>query len=311
MQALMFKQVKPENLSTYLRKIDKMFPEFRVDVAISHEDISDYYRESFWGYALFHSWAGAIHMALSKGEKFAKNDYFRQAEEVADSLKKIDSGTVLEVGCGRGFNLRYLAEVFPSLNFIGVDLSETNAKSATANTKHLSNVKIHVGDFAALETVGDATISAIFAIETLCHSTDFQRTFWSLSRVLVPGGQLIVYDGFRNKFDSQPAELQKAINYTEKAMAVPIFPSIDEFRLLASSQRLTIDAVEDRSIEIMPNLIRLSDFAKAFFKFEPLSRIIKAILPAGLVTNSIAGLLMAVTVQVGAHRYLKVVLRKS
>jgi hypothetical protein len=60
----------------------------------------------------------------------------------------------------------------------------------------------------------------------------------------------------------------------------------------------------------MPNLIRLSDLAKAFFKIGPLSRAILAVLPRGMVANAIAGLLLAISVQSGVHRYLKLSLRK-
>lgn len=60
----------------------------------------------------------------------------------------------------------------------------------------------------------------------------------------------------------------------------------------------------------MPNLIRLSDLAKAFFKLEILSKLIMKVMPRGLVTNAIAGLLMAITVQEGVHQYLKLTLSK-
>ena len=125
----MYGKIKPENLKTYLRKIDLLFPEFRSGSKITEADVERYYSESFWGYAIFHSWSGAIHMALSPAGKFSKNDYFRQAEEVADALGGLSSEgklTTLEVGCGRGFNTRYLAEAFDQVDFLGVDISEKN-----------------------------------------------------------------------------------------------------------------------------------------------------------------------------------------
>jgi hypothetical protein len=94
-------------------------------------------------------------------------------------------------------------------------------------------------------------------------------------------------------------------------MAVPQFRTLDMFVKAAELAGLRLVIVEDRSKEIMPNLIRLSDLAKAFFKVPAISKAFLQILPRGLVANSVAGLLMAVTVQTGAHRYLKLVFEKE
>ena len=105
--------------------------------------------------------------------------------------------------------------------------------------------------------------------------------------------------------------MAKAVTYAERAMAVPTFREVETFVEAFEDAGLNCEKIEDRSQEIMPNLVRLSDIAKGFFKINVLSRIFLAILPRGLVANSVAGLLMAVTVQSQAHRYMKLILRKS
>jgi arsenite methyltransferase len=310
----MFKQVKPENVAVYLRKIDSLFPEFRAKREVTPIDVKRYYLESYWGYALFHSWAGAIHMALSRDGAFSKNDYFRQVEEVSELVADCASHkvrSVLEIGCGRGFNIYFLAQKFKDKSFVGVDISERNLRSARTQISDLRNVSLYLSDFHSLLDVEDRSTDIVFAVESLCHAMDMEQALKAIARVLVKGGKFVVFDGFRRNFVEHPEIVQKAVIYSEKAMAVPMFREVDGIVVAAEKFGLCCVQMEDRSNEIMPNLMRLSDLAKMFFKIDPLSHVIKTILPRGLVLNSVAGLLMAVTVQKGAHRYYKITFLKK
>lgn len=309
----MFRQVKVENLPTYLGKIDAIFPEFRVDTQIGVGDVDTYYRESFWGYALFHSWSGAIHMALSERGRFSKNDYFRQAEETEQILLQLNKRPlrVLEVGCGRGFNISYLASRCPNDKFVGVDLSMQNVRSARRALASLPNATIERGDFHSLSNFEEASFDVVLAVETLCHSHQIDAALGSISRVLTEGGKLIVYDGFRGAAAEDSDIATRAVTYTERAMAVPEFRTVASFVRSAQGADMNIDREENRSVEIMPNLVRLSDLAKSFFKVRMISNVALFLLPRGLVTNAVAGLLMAVTVQLGAHQYFRLVFTKA
>lgn len=309
----MFGKVKPENLPRYLRKINQLFPEYGSGQVIDVAHVKRYYAESFWGYAIFHSWAGAIHMALSPSGHFYKNDYFRQAEEVGDLLSKGVSheARILEVGCGRGFNLHYLAETFPRYKFVGVDLSDRNLVAARKDLDDLCNVSLVANDFHSLDSIATDSVSLAFAVESLCHAVDLPLAFRAISRVLKRGGRLVVFDAFRDASKELSADTLLAASYAEHAMAVPSFKRVTEFVAAAEAAGFRLEYVQDRSGHIMPNLIRLSDFAKGFFKIGPLSHVLMMLLPRALVENAIAGLLMAVTVKTGAHRYFKVCLRKA
>lgn len=309
----MFRNVKPENLPIYLEKIRKLFPEFQDKRSPNVADVKRYYAESFWGYAIFHSWAGAIHLALSPSGKFSKNDYFLQAEEIAVVLSaqgRKPKLRVVEIGCGRAFNLQYLAERFPQDSFIGVDVSERNLRAAKKQLNGLSNINLIAEDFHKLSSIETASVDMLFAVESLCHASNIDEALDAILRVLVPGGRLIVFDGFRNVATVYPEQLRTALRYSEQAMAVPSFKSLEDFVSAAKSRGFCLEYTEDRSDEVMPNLIRLSDFAKGFFKVGPLAKVVMAVVPHGLVANSIAGLLLAVTVKSGAHRYMKLALRR-
>jgi hypothetical protein len=89
-------------------------------------------------------------------------------------------------------------------------------------------------------------------------------------------------------------------------MAVARFRTAGEFRQIAGEAGWKVTNVADRSDEIMPNLLRLSDMAKGIFRIRLLTRALKARLPTGLVTNAVAGLLMPIAVQAHAHRQLSI-----
>ena len=281
----MFQKVKVENLPTYISKIEEIFPEFRDHTEVTLSDIRSYYRESFWGYAIFHSWAGAVHMALSEGGKFSKNDYFRQAEEVEAMLSSMGDRpvNVLEVGCGRGFNIAYLARRFPSVNFIGIDISASNIRSAKKINAGLRNTRFELGDFHELPETLSEKFDLVFAVETLCHSPDVGKALQSLSSVTKMGGRWIVFDGFRESSEFQDKLIEKAVLYTERAMAVPEFRTVATFSECTKLAGMSVESQTDRSAEIMPNLMRLSDLAKMFFKIKAVSKVILFILPRGLV----------------------------
>src|SRR5437660_593710 len=120
----MLRVIKPDKLSAYLKKIERTFPRLQANRPVSTDDISRYYEQSALGYALFHSSDGAIHMGISRDESFNKNDHFAQAEDIAalcESLGK--AGSVLEAGCGRGFNLGFIGSRLPQWKCIGVDIT--------------------------------------------------------------------------------------------------------------------------------------------------------------------------------------------
>lgn len=310
----MLGKVKPENVDTYLNKIERLFPEFKSDRRPDLEDIKKYYKDSFLGYLLFHSWEGAIHMALSRNGSFSKNDYFRQAEEVGDIIEQRNEGTsalrIAEYGCGRAFNIKYLAERFKPWSFLGVDVSEKNISSGQKLLKTSSNSEVQLGDFHNLSEIPSESFDAAFCVETLCHAEDLHLVLNSIHRTLKDNASFVVFDGFRASASAPTESLKKAVKYTERAMAVPQFFTSQYFIETAEKCGFEVEEVEDRSAEIMPNLIRLSDLAKAFFKVHFISKLIVALLPKALVTNSIAGLLMAVTVDSGAHQYKKLTMRK-
>ena len=55
----------------------------------------------------------------------------------AINLPSIGQSTLLEVGCGTGHNLKFLASHFPNLKLFGVDISPDMLRVASRNLNHL------------------------------------------------------------------------------------------------------------------------------------------------------------------------------
>ncbi|NOX51983.1 MAG: class I SAM-dependent methyltransferase [Gammaproteobacteria bacterium] len=305
----MFGKVKIEHLPEYLRKIEVFFPELVEVQSVSLDAVNSYYNANFLGYAVFHSWAGAIHMALSPNGKFNRNDYFAQVEEVVRNLQEVTQ--VCELGCGKGFNIEFIARNHHERSVVGIDLNERHILSAKKKFSDMANVEFLVDDFHKLSTLDGREFGLLFAVESLCHSIDLEGVLNAAYAKSASNARFMIYDGFRSETNNVDADLVRAMSLVERAMAVPRFRTESEFVKAAQHSGWSVRSIEDRSVDVMPNLIRLSDFAKGFFKIAPVGRIIKGVLPRFLVTNAVAGLLMPLTVSQGIHRYLAIELEKK
>lgn len=145
-------------------------------------------------YRIFCSKHGFMHIGLSLDGKYIKNTQyeFTQAKIVSKYLKNIARGNVLEIGCGQGANLKYLGKRFPYLKFIGVDL----LPGSKLNGKMPANISFVKEDYHKLSSIPNNSIDCIFAIETICYSTEKEKLFHVLYQKLKRNGILIIFDGY-------------------------------------------------------------------------------------------------------------------
>ena len=289
-----------ERLPQALALAEAAFPELTSSEPISKAKIARYYDRAFWGYTLFHSREGAVHMAL--GDR----GFDVQAAEIASFVPA--EGPVLEIGCGRGYNLAYLAARHPGSNFTGIDYSHAHVRTAQRKMASLVNAQASHGDFHAL-AFDDGQFPLIYAVETLCHAQDYPTVLAELFRVLAPGGRLVIFDGFRSS-DTASDDMAKAIRYSEAAMAVPAFAQIDAFKRWAKQAGFAVAENSDRTADILPNLRHMARRARSFYARPMLRRVITAVAPRELTQNSVAALLMATTCQAKAHSYRRLVFSK-
>jgi arsenite methyltransferase len=277
---------------------------------IDRNSIAHYYHASDLAYRYFHSRQGAIHMALNYDGRFDPDGFLGQARLVEECIPKGGRARILELAAGRGFNSLYLAHRHPDAEIYGFDLAESHIRFANRKAQNLPNVNYSVADFENLPFV-DGVFDVVFVVESICHAQDMQRALQESYRVLRPGGKLIVFDAFRaDDVETLPNDLQLAARLTEVSMAVGQEWTKDDWVQLANSVGFTVTAQSDLTEVIRPNLLRLQNLAKHFFRRDARAKFISWLLPKSLVQNAIAGLLMPLTTSMGAHVYVMNILQR-
>lgn len=304
-------------LPRYLKKVAAIFDLDQVlSAGTDLPAIARYYRESAGGYDLFHSTKGSVHMALNPDGHFQRSGYRQQAILAYEAIRPQADDRLLELGCGKGFNLGVLAELDATPEYIGVELTHSHAQRARDLVKAACNTHVLVGDFHSLP-FSDRHFSGCLEVESICHAQNMRMVLKEAFRVLRPGSRFVIFDGFQDAVNSSAvtrqgiiADLDLSMQLIEVAMAVPRFWHIDEWIELCREVGFTVVHKQNISASILPNLYRLQVFARAFFKLSGLARVLKRQLNATLVMNSIAGLLMPFTVSAGVQAYYHVILER-
>jgi arsenite methyltransferase len=266
---------------------DRVLREFDLDITVP------YYTQSERGYHIYHSEDDCIHMAINEDGVFNADGYYAQPRFVGQQIPALSAKAVLELGCGKGFNSHYLAQHHPTVQFTGIDLTPLHVAIAQQKSRSLSNVAFQTGDFNALP-FPDNQFDIVFAFECLCHATDASRPLAEAYRVLRPGGQLIIFDGYRDMpFDKLSPDLQRAVQLAEVSMAVQNgFMDIQEWSAIATATGFQIILQKNLIEGVYPSLLRLQNLSIHYFRRRRWIRQLAQWLKPYLVRNAIAGLLM-------------------
>ena len=281
------------SLAEALAKTDAIFGRERSLVVSDPSAIVSYFTQSEWAYSLYHSDADCIHLAINEDGKFSPEGYYVHPRYIAQQIESLNAKSVLEVGCGKGFNSRYLAEQFSSVNFLGLDLTPLHVEIARQKSKVFKNLSFQTGDFNAIPFASNS-VDIVFGVETLCYAKDTSLLFKEMHRVLRPSGQLIVFDAFGNAPPSTwPADIQAAVKLTEVSMVVEHgFAPMAQWLEAARSAGFQVSLHKNLTFAVRPGLLRLQSLAQRFFRVRLRARLLQWLSPQYLVRNAIAGLLM-------------------
>lgn len=299
-----------EALPRYLEKVRRVF-----DVGshrarpFSLKDIQQYYSQSSAGYEIFHSEQGSVHMALNFDGRYNPDGFKEQARIVRKALHEEDR-RILEVGCGKGFNLKILASEETERSFQGIDITPSHLFSAKRHLRDLPNTRLVQASFESLPFV-DLSQDVLFEVESVCHAADMRGALSEAFRVLRSRGRFLLFDAFRiNGPHKNPDPVELAVELIEGAMAVPRFWVLEDWLALAKEVGFSLVTTSNISDAICPNLNRLQFLARGFFKYPSVARGLRKLGNPTLVANAIAGLLLPFSIEAGAHGYFLVVLEK-
>ena len=128
---------------------------------------------------------------------------------------RLNGGRVLEVGCGPGFGVFAIREMFGATEVDAFDLDPRMVALARSRLGQAAErVRLWVGDAAAI-AAADVSYDAVFDFGVIHHVPDWRRAVAELYRVLKPGARLYleeVLSGFidrrwaRRLFDHPPED---------------------------------------------------------------------------------------------------------
>jgi ubiquinone/menaquinone biosynthesis C-methylase UbiE len=125
------------------------------------------------------------------------NNFVGRLLELNSKKKNIDS--VLDVGCGIGGTVIYLAKKYTNVTFTGIsNVSEhiEMAKTLAKENKVKNNTTFILEDFTKTRFSSNQ-FDAIYLIESACYSLKKHILLSEMHRILRPGGTLVVIDCFR------------------------------------------------------------------------------------------------------------------
>ena len=182
----------------------------------------------------------------------------RMMEDKLGTTLRLPPGSwVLDAGCGEGDVAIRMATKF-GLHVEGVDLLEFSLDKAHQKARKLGLedlLRFHRMDYANLR-FPDQMFDGAYAMETLVHAFDHERTLHELLRVLKPGGKLVLFEySLAPRHDQSTAE-QASFDFIVEGGAMPSLPSFihGAFPEILERAGFIAISVKDITERVMPML---------------------------------------------------------
>ena len=255
------------------------------------EEIARYYRLNRPIYWLFLSRDGFVHLASKRHETSGIN-YFAPADFVSKYIKTNDAHMILELGAGKGGNLKYLAKRHSKIKFVGLDLPDGQFK--IKHFKNHKNIEALYGDYHDLKYFDDSSIDLIYIIEALVHARNQLKVFKEVSRVLKPRGLLILaQDNLTIPFSRLwPSEKLAFKLLHAGVMSAHDSRQYSDLKKSLESVGMELADGEDITADVMSGLMRMDRQASWFIHHPHFLRIIDKILPNEITANVITPYLL-------------------
>lgn len=121
---------------------------------------------------------------------------------------RVDGGTALELGCGRGEGARIILERFGAARVVGIDLDPAQIERARRRlgARYDDRVDLRLGDAARLD-FPDGSFDAVFDFGILHHVPEWRQALCEVRRVLAPGGRFYFEEVLRGFLDTRASRL--------------------------------------------------------------------------------------------------------
>ena len=183
-----------------------------VDAERLIDDVRRYYDRNTARFERHGESGASIHRAVWAPGVETRQDATRFVDDlILEDLREFGgTPTVLDLGCGVGQSLLYLASRL-DLSGEGITISPVQAARATERLTpaQIRRIRFREANFLSLPR-DIQSVDLAFSIEAFVHSPDVLAYFSEAARVLRPGGRLIVCDDFltqRGAIEASNSEL--------------------------------------------------------------------------------------------------------
>jgi ubiquinone/menaquinone biosynthesis C-methylase UbiE len=121
-----------------------------------------------------------------------------------EALKLTPADLLLDVGCGTGWASRTAAGAGTAV--VGIDLSEGMIRQATTLSKGIDRVRFALADAESLP-FADGAFTALLCTNAFHHYPRPQRAVAEMTRVLAPGGRLVIGDASADLMTARIADV--------------------------------------------------------------------------------------------------------
>jgi len=144
--------------------------------------------------------------------------------------------TILDVGCGVGGTSRHLAKRFPNAQVVGITLSPKQVERATqlAAEQGVTNVRFQVMNALEMDWESDQ-FELVWACESGEHMPDKEVYVKEMTRVLKPGGSMVVATWCQKEAQSFTDTEKKQLQFLYDEWAHPYFISYEKYASIMES----------------------------------------------------------------------------
>lgn len=309
--------ITPATITTYLKKLNSIRSfDSILNEKFTSSSISAYYKKIGFVYRKYHSPEGAMHLPikLTDTERHTYKLLF-QARAVEELIRIYNYKTIVELGCGSGFNSIYLAEIFPEVQFVAMDITEANLKvgKARAEAKGLKNLRFQKFNFN--EDVHAYRADVIFGIETFCYASDLNTLFKNVSACLNPNGRIVLFDGYEklsSEYGTLTADEELAYRLACWGFALDRFQKVQEVYDAVRANNIIVELEKDYSTAVLPSYTVFQKASLRLVKFPWLTKLLLAlkIIPYELYMQVPSGIFGAYFLERKFFGYYQFILKK-
>lgn len=185
-------------------------------------------------------------------------------KELARKVELSSSDTVLDMACGLGESIRFLAKNY-GCSVLGIDLSKNLLQKARA-ARESEQEELVVGD-GELLPVRDSSFTVVISECSMCLMPEFGAALKEIVRTLRPGGRIGITDFATN--GQVPHELEEALM---KFLCISRNPSVNELGGLLIAEGFENVEVSDQSkslkelLEILRKRLLLAELLRGIGK---------------------------------------------